>query len=64
MGAGAILIINSAAQLSGLGWDFAKDNLVYAVLAFCMYYATADVRRLPHALIYFLIGIKIGRAHV
>jgi len=60
MGAGAILIINSATQLSGLGWDFAKDNLLYAALAFCMYYATADVRRLPHALVYFLIGITVS----
>ena len=60
MGAGAILIINSATQLSGLGWDFAKDNLLYAALAFCMYYATADARRLPHALIYFLIGITVS----
>jgi MFS superfamily sulfate permease-like transporter len=57
MGAGAILIINSATQLSSLGWDFHNDNLIYAILAFCLYYATADVRRLPHALIYFLIGI-------
>jgi hypothetical protein len=60
MGAGAILIINSATQLSGLGWDYSKDNLGYAVLAFCVYYATADVRRLPHALIYFLIGITVS----
>ena len=57
MGAGAILIINSANQLSGLGWDVHNDNLIYAILAFCLYYTTADVRKLPHALIYFLIGI-------
>lgn len=60
MGAGAILIINSATQLSGLGWDYTKDNLGYAVLAFCVYYATADGRRLPHALIYFLIGLTVS----
>ena len=57
MGAGAILIINSATQLSGLGWDFHKDNLIYAILSFCLFYATAEIRRLPHALIYFLIGM-------
>jgi MFS superfamily sulfate permease-like transporter len=60
MGAGAILIINSATQLAGLGWDYTKDNLAYAILAFWMYYATADVRRLPHALIYFLIGLTVS----
>ena len=60
MGAGAILVINSATQLSSLSWDYTKDNLGYAVLAFCMYYATADVRRLPHALIYFFIGIAVS----
>jgi MFS superfamily sulfate permease-like transporter len=60
MGAGAILIINSATQLASLGWDYTKDNLGYAVLAFIMYYATADVRRLPHALLYFLIGITVS----
>jgi MFS superfamily sulfate permease-like transporter len=60
MGAGAILIINSANQLSSLGWDFTKDNLIYAALAFCLYYCTADVRRLPHALIYFIIGITVS----
>src|SRR5204863_4645170 len=43
-----------------LGWDYTKDNLGYAILAFCMYYATADVRRLPHALVYFLIGIAVS----
>ena len=57
MGARAILIINSATQISGLGWDFTKDNLAYAAIAFCVYYTSADVRRLPHALIYFMIGI-------
>ena len=62
MGAGAILILNSATQLSGLGWDYTKDNLVYAALAFCIYHATVDVRRLPHALIYFIIGITISLA--
>ena len=60
MGAGVILVINSASQLSSLGWDYTKDNLGYAVLVFCTYYATADVRRLPHALIYFLIGITVS----
>jgi xanthine/uracil permease len=60
MGAGAILIINAANQLAGLGWDMHKDNLIYAILAFCLYYATSEVRRLPHALIYFLIGITVS----
>jgi MFS superfamily sulfate permease-like transporter len=62
MGAGGILIINSAGQLAGLGWDYSKDNLLYALLAFCVYYATADFRRIPHALIYFLIGISFSIA--
>jgi MFS superfamily sulfate permease-like transporter len=60
MGAGAILVINSATQLSSLGWDLSKDNLIYAALAFCLYYSTADVRRLPHALMYFVIGITVS----
>src|ERR1700738_4032959 len=60
MGAGAILIINSTTQLSSLGWEYSKDNLGYAVIAFCIYYATADIRRLPHALIYFLIGLAVS----
>jgi MFS superfamily sulfate permease-like transporter len=60
MGAGAILIINSATQLSALGWDIQNDNLYYGGLAFILYYATADLKRLPHALIYFLIGITVS----
>lgn len=51
MGAGVILIMNSATHLSGLGWDYSKDNFVYAAIAFCFYYTIAEACRLLYALI-------------